>query len=198
MATINNTPRVGTNLNIGTQAMSLTKFAATLALGIAGTLFFQGNLTTTREYNTVMNVRTVTAQVYSQTGSTATGGLKSGGAQGNYQAITVKSPFNATDAASNGVNTGTGVLNYTQLEIIAASAANSTITCSIANQTVRGTGGTIVIPRTVMSTGAIVLRSTGSFIIGPTETFRCSIGHSPTSALNVKTLQEWKGTRLTN
>lgn len=182
-------------MNIGPQAISLTKYAATLALGIAGTLFFQGNLVSTREYNTVMNIRTVSAQVFTQTGSTATGGLKSGGALGNYQAITQVSPFNATDAASNGVNAGTGRLVDTQVEVVAATLAN-TITCSIANQTVRGTGGTIVIPRTSIGTGTVVIRGTGSHLAGPTETFRCSLGKAPSDSMNIKILQEWKGTRL--
>lgn len=199
MANSSNTPRAGTNLNIGSQAISLARFSATLALGIAGTLFYQGNLVSTREYTTAINVRTVSAQVFSQTGSTATGGLKSalanGTGIGNYNAILVPSPFSATAAASNGVNAGTGRLVDVQIEVVAATIAN-TITCSIANNTVRGTGGVIVIPRTSIGTGAVVIRSTGSFLVAPTESFRCSLGVKPSAAMNIKVLQEYKGTRL--
>lgn len=177
------------NLTVGAAAS-----AAGAALGIAGTLFFGGNAVSTQTYTVATLVNNVyAANLLTQTGSTATGGLKSGGAQGNYQAITVVSPF--ASGNTNGVQSGTGVLNYAQIDLVAPQSAG-TITCSIANATVRGTGGTIVIPRTTMLTGAVVLRSTGSFLVGPTETFRCSTNGTPSAGFSAKALLKMTQTRV--
>lgn len=180
---------------------SLTVGAAQLttagaALAMFGYIAFSGNTISTREY-TVANLinNTYAVNLLSQTGSTATGGLKSGGTQGNYQAVTINSPF--ASGNTNGVSSGTGVLNYAQIDLVAPQSGGA-ITCSIANVTTRGTGGTIVIPRTVMATGAIVLRSTGSFIIGPTESFRCSVNDVPSAAFSAKALLKLTESRVAN
>lgn len=196
MSTINNTPRMGTSGNLGPLSIKLAKYAATLALGIGGTLFYQGNLVSLREYNQAALLRTTAYNVVSQSGSTATGGLKSGPV-GNYNAIFIKTPFNATDAAANGVQAGSGILTYAQIDAIAPQGSN-TITCSVANNSVRGTGGTTVIPRTTIGTGTIVVRSTGAFLVGPTESFRCSLGSAPSASFNAKALLQWTQSRVSN
>jgi len=62
--------------------------AAALTLATFGTFFHQGNLVSLQQYTTARLLNgTVGISVTTQTGSTATGGLKSGGTLGNYQAI---------------------------------------------------------------------------------------------------------------
>jgi hypothetical protein len=171
--------------------------AAGLALGIVGTLFFSGNLVSQQTYTTSRLINnTQGIEVVTQTGSTATGGLKST-SPGNYQAITIVSPMSATNAPLNGLNAGTGVTNYAQVDIVNAVLAN-TITCSIANVSVRGTGGTTVIPRTTIGTGTIVVRSSGAITLGPTESFRCSLGAAPSPGFSATAVLKLTPSQVAN
>ena len=169
--------------------------ATAAALAIVGTLFYT-NLTSTREYTTVASLQTVPYQVVTQTGSTATGGLLSGGAQGNYQAITIDSPMSTANAALNGLATGTGVINEAYVE--ATAPQGGTITCSVAATPVRGTGGVIVISRKTFGTGTVAMNLTGAVIIGPNESFRCSTNPTPSAGFSAKALLKITPTRLTN
>lgn len=167
------------------------------ALGIVGTLFMQGNLVSTQVYTTSRVINNTQAyEVTTQTGSTQTGGLKSGGTLGNYQAVTIVSPQSATNAPLNGVATGTGIVNFVMIDPVAPQVGGR-IACSIASVNTRGSGGALVLNR-VIATGATIFYSTGAFAIGPNESFRCSLGNAPSPSSNIKVLLRIVPSQVTN
>lgn len=176
-------------LTVGNVLATLTA----AALAIVGTLFYT-NLTSTREYTTVASLSSVPYQVTTQTGSTATGGLMSGGALGNYQAITIDSPQSSANAAANGLSTGTGIITGIFIDPVAPQVGGR-IACSIASTLVRGTGGVLVLNRTI-ATGATIVNLTGAYVLGPTQSFRCSLGIAPSASSNIKVLLRITPTRV--
>lgn len=193
-----NDPTTFNNSNLAVGAMGS---AAGLALGIFGTLFVSGNLVSTQVYTTsrVIN-NTLAYEITTQSGSTATGGLKSalanGTGIGNYQTLTVVSPMSATNAPLNGVSTGTGTIDGVYIDPVAPQVGGS-IECSIADTDIRGSGGTLVINR-IIATGSIIVNSTGSYSIGPNESFRCSLGNAPSASSNIKVLLKITPSQVTN
>lgn len=178
------------NLAVGSMAS-----AAGLALGIFGTLFIQGNLVSTRTYTAAQLINnTQDVAIFTQTGSTATGGLVGGV---GYNTVAINSPKSSTNAPLNGISSGTGVVNYIQIDVVAPQKAG-VLTCSIGPASTRGTGGTVVINKIPMFTGQTIIRGTGAWTMGPTQAFHCNQSASVSASFNIKALLKMTGSRVEN
>jgi hypothetical protein len=188
---MSNDPTTQNNSNLAVGTVGAVS-AAALALALFGTVFHSGNDVSTQSNVTSRILNGTTAyDVVATAGSTATGGLLSAGT-GNYQAITVLSPMAVGN--TNGLNSGTGVVNYLQVKMTAPQGlANGTITCSIAATTVRGTGGILLLKRTALTaTGNVIVTNLGSGgivpVIGPNQSIRCSVNPDPSASFTLTPL----------
>lgn len=135
--------------------------AAVLAAAAVGT-FFGTNLVSEQKTVSVI-AETRAFLVGTSTGSVNTGSVAS------YDTLLLSSPFNA-DASTRGLQTGTGVSHYLQLDVV-ANPTGASFDCSKVAAADTGTSGTLYF-NNISVTGSVNTYDT-KVVLGPTEYVKC-------------------------
>lgn len=157
--------------------------ATALALGIAGTVFFGGNLVgdSSQNPNPSYIVGTKAYETPITATSTATGGVTT------YDTLLIATPYSTT-APTFGLRTGTGIIKSLQLDIIANPAA-AKIDCSVVNAVKTATGGTALV-QDASASGSIAVyypsTSTSPITLGPTQFIKCGTVGTITSSFSAR------------
>lgn len=138
-----------------------------LAGVLVGSLILGGNVHTDSTQNSTPSrlLDNYAYETFAQSTCTATGGLSTGA----YDTCLLQTPFSST-ASTRGLSTGTGVVKFTQLDII-ANPSNAHISCGVVSALKTSTGGTLLIT-SASGTGTVATSATLA-TIGPTQYVKC-------------------------
>lgn len=162
--------------NLASSLVAIT--AATVSAAMAGSVFLGGQTVTDTAQNPYPSLvaGTFPYNTYFTTTCTATGGLAA------YDTCLLQTPFNSS-ASSYGLTTGTGVVRYLQLDVI-ANPAGGKIDCTVNNATRTATGGTLRFTD-VSGTGTVNTYTT-AFTMTPNDYIKCGSLTNPTSSFSAK------------
>jgi hypothetical protein len=154
--------------------------ASVLGLAIRGTTFV-GNTVGLTSLNTNPSIIVDTESYLTPIGAAGTECSGTGGTTTRDTCL-IASPFNSS-ASSRGLRTGTGVVRYLQLEVVANPTA-AKIDCSVVAAANTATGGTALVTN-AQATGSIATYTT-PFTVGPTQFIKCGTLSTTTASTRLR------------